>query len=151
MYTDADSRAAAQAVKVRWKRLLLPMAAQLVGYVVMAILGVQWAMLIFLLAAFAYTVFYVDMSLLPAARYKRFLEQIGEGLRRETEAEIVALEPEEQTQDGARVRPLRVKLADGDERLFWMNVLKADAVPQPGTRVRIESCGRHVTAFGGTD
>ena len=150
MYTEADINAAAQTVKTCRLRLLLPIAVLLIGYVVMTVLGVQWAMLLFLLAAFVYAVFYIDTALLPAMRYKRFLQQIGEGLRRETEAEIVELQSGEQMQDGARVRPLCVKLADGDERLFWVNVRKAQQVPEPGTQTRIESCGRHVTAFRGT-
>lgn len=146
MYTDADLNAAERLLKARKTKLFIPLAILLAGFAAMVILGKKWAMLAFLLAAFVYAVFYADLYLLPAVRYRRFLLQIGEGLRRETEAEIVEIEDREQMQDGASVRPLHVRLTDGSERLFWINVRKQAQIPAPGTRVRLQSCGRHVTA-----
>lgn len=148
MYADSDTRAAEAAVKACRLRLFAALGVFLALYVAMAIIGTQGGMLAALLAALVFVVFYGDLYLMPAVRYKRFLNQLHEGLRREIEGTILELSVEEQTQDGARVRALRVRLADdSDERLFWVNASKAEYVPEAGARVRIESSGRHVTAI----
>ena len=148
LYTEADAANARNRVKKNTWTLIVPLCALLIAYAIFTVLGVRWAMLIALLAAFAWTVFYSDLYLLPEIRYKRFLNQMAEGLRRTTDAVIAGIESAEQPQDGAQVLPVRVELADGSgERLFWLDARKADQLPPIGTRVRLESCGRHITAF----
>ena len=49
-------------------------------------------------------------------------------------------------QDGARVRKLQVRLnTDGDSRIFYVNADCVARIPEPGARIELESCGRHVT------
>ena len=146
--TEADAANARDRVKKNTWTLCVPLCVLLIGYAVLTVLGVRWAMLTALLAAFAWTVFYGDLYLLPGIRYRRFLDQMAEGLRRTTDAAIAGIEDTEQAQDGAQVLPVRVEMADGSgERLFWLDARKADRLPPIGTRVRLESCGRHITAF----
>lgn len=148
MYDEADYQAAGRMVKVRRMLLLAVLGVMLMLYAAAAIFTTQGVMLAVLLAAFAFAVFYGDLYLLPAVRYQRFLNQIKEGLRRETDGTILDLNREEQTQDGARVYTLRIRLADdSDERLYWVNVGKTGLVPESGARVHMESSGRHVTAI----
>ena len=45
-------------------------------------LGSRWLMLAALLIAFAFGVFWGDLYLLPALRYRKFLRELGAGLRR---------------------------------------------------------------------
>ena len=148
MYDEADYQAAGRSVNARRAFLLAVLGVMLMLYAAAAIFTTQGVMLAVLLAAFAFAVFYGDLYLLPAVRYQRFLNQIKEGLRRETDGTILDLNREEQTQDGARVYTLRIRLADdSDERLYWVNVGKAELVPESGARVHMESSGRHVTAI----
>lgn len=124
-------------------------ALLLAVYVAGIALGARWLMLAALLPAFAFALFWGDLFLLPALRYRRFLRGLGEGLRRRATCEVERLEDAVQMQDGARVRALHVRLAeDGDARIYYVNVDHAARFPQPGARIWLESCGRHVTNFG---
>lgn len=148
LYTEADSAAARSRVNKNMWKLCVPLFALLIGYVALIAAGSRWAMLAVLLAAFAWTVFDFDVYLLPEIRYMLFLKQMAEGLRRTTEATIVDVEDSPQPRDGAQVLAVRVELTDGSgERMFWMDTRKSENLPSIGTRVRLESCGRHITAI----
>lgn len=148
LYTEVDMTAARSRVNKNTWKLCIPLCALLIGYVALIAVGSRWWMLAVLLAAFAWTVFDFDVYLLPEIRYKHFLKQMEEGLRRTTEATIVDVEDSPQPRDGAVVLAVRVELTDGSgERMFWLDTRKTENFPPVGTRVRLESCGRHITAI----
>ena len=119
--------------------------ALLAAYVAGIALGRRWMMLAALLLGFAVALFLGDLCLLPALRYRRFLQELDSGLRRRTVCTVESLKEEAGMQDGARVRELKVRLDDGDSRIFYVNADHADQIPEPGAEIELESCGRHVT------
>ena len=144
-YTEKDDVCAA----ARLRRSIIGLCAvllPLIALYVLAILkGARMGMLAALLAAFAWTVFWRDMRLLPELRCRAFLKELRKGLRRSTECIPVKLEAEEQMQDGVRVRALHVRICDGgDSRIFYVNASHAERLPSMGMRMRISSCGRHI-------
>lgn len=146
LYTDADRRQAERLAR-RWALLLGGTElALLTAYVVLILLDLRWAMLAALLLAFAIAVFLGDLCLLPALRYRKFLRELDRGLRRSAVCTVDQLKDASEMQDGARVRELQVRLDDGDSRIFYVNAAHGDRIPEPGARIELESCGRHVTS-----
>ena len=145
LYTDGD-RQRAERLARRWALILSGAElALLAAYVAGIALGRRWAMLAALLLGFIVAVFLGDLCLLPALRYRRFLRELDEGLRRRAICTVDGLKDEIETRDGARVRKLQVRLSDGDSRIFYVNADCAARIPEPGARIELESCGRHVT------
>lgn len=145
LYTQEDRRRAARLAR-KWSLILG--GAELVllaAYGAGIALGWRWAMLAALLLAFVAALFLGDLCLLPALRYRKFLRELDKGLRRRTVCTVESLKEEAGMQDGARVRELKVRLDDGDSRIFYVNADHADQIPEPGAEIELESCGRHVT------
>ena len=145
LYTQED-RQRAEHLARKWTLILG--GAELVllaAYVAGILLGWRWAMLAALLLAFVTALFLGDLCLLPALRYRKFLRELDKGLRRRTVCTVESLKEEAGMQDGARVRELKVRLDDGDSRIFYVNADHADQIPEPGAVIELESCGRHVT------
>ena len=145
LYTQENRRRAERLAR-KWALILG--GAELVllaAYIAGIALGWRWAMLAALLLAFVAALFLGDLCLLPALRYRRFLQELDSGLRRRTVCTVESLKEEAGMQDGARVRELKVRLDDGDSRIFYVNADHADQIPEPGAEIELESCGRHVT------
>ena len=145
LYTQENRRRAERLAR-KWALILG--GAELVllaAYISGIALGWRWAMLAALLLAFVAALFLGDLCLLPALRYRRFLQELDSGLRRRTVCTVESLKEEAGMQDGARVRELKVRLDDGDSRIFYVNADHADQIPEPGAEIELESCGRHVT------
>ena len=145
LYTQED-RQRAEHLARKWTLILG--SAELVllaAYVAGILLGWRWAMLAALLLAFVVALFLGDLCLLPALRYRKFLRELDRGLRRSVTCTVASLKEEAGIQDGARVRELQVRLDDGDSRIFYVNADHAGQIPEEGTEIELESCGRHVT------
>ena len=145
LYTQENRRRAERLAR-KWALILG--GAELVllaAYIAGIALGWRWAMLAALLLAFVAALFLGDLCLLPALRYRKFLRELDKGLRRRTVCTVESLKEEAGMQDGARVRELKVRLDDGDSRIFYVNADHADQIPEPGAEIELESCGRHVT------
>ena len=145
LYTQENRRRAERLAR-KWALILG--GAELVllaAYIAGIALGWRWAMLAALLLAFVAALFLGDLCLLLALRYRRFLQELDSGLRRRTVCTVESLKEEAGMQDGARVRELKVRLDDGDSRIFYVNADHADQIPEPGAEIELESCGRHVT------
>ena len=145
LYTQENRRPAERLAR-KWALILG--GAELVllaAYIAGIALGWRWAMLAALLLAFVAALFLGDLCLLPALRYRKFLRELDKGLRRRTVCTVESLKEEAGMQDGARVRELKVRLDDGDSRIFYVNADHADQIPEPGAEIELESCGRHVT------
>ena len=147
MYNDTDLLLAGRRVK----RCIAGMAAVLLPLLAVYVLGVVRGMYGLILAAlilmFAFSVFAGDLWLLPALRYRRFLKEMGKGLRRSADCILESMDVETQVQDGVQVRALHVRLCEGgDSRIFYVNASKLELLPEMKRHVRLESYGRHVTA-----
>lgn len=144
MYTREDIRCADGLVR-RYSLILVAILVPLLAaYVYAVILGRQMLMLAILLAAFWLGALETALYLRPALRYRAFLRDMANGLRRECSCEIHSFDPATQLQDGARVHALQVRLRDGDTRVFYLNASKTDGFPEPGKAVCITAFGRHI-------
>ena len=148
MYNQLDMQEARRSLNRCRGLLALIWIPLLAVYVLGIVKGRQGLMLAALLAGFACTVGIGDLKLLPALRYVRFLKEMEKGLRREMICTLDEMETEIQMQDGVRVYALHVRLMDGDSRILYVNVEKAQLLPAAGSRVRITGYGRHVVDCG---
>lgn len=125
-----------------WAPILVVLAAV---YVAALFLRVQWlayaaAVLISIAACYGILAY-----LIPNTRYRRFLMDMEAGLSREMRGRIVEVSNKEDLQDGVRVLPVRIQLADeDDERIVYLNVSKAEGFPAAGTDVKLSCYGRHI-------
>lgn len=146
MYTQADAMAARRRVRRCAAALCAPLALLLALYVAAVVARRRGLMCGLLLAAFVLGVFIADNWLLPALRYRRFLREMQKGLRRACSGCIGAPGAAE-TRDGARVRPLEVRLDGGETRVFYLKADCAGDAAGEGARLRIESWGRHIVGW----
>ena len=145
LYTDGERKRAERLAR-KWALILGGVELMLLtAYVAGILLDLRWAMLAALLLGFVVALFLVDLCLWPALRYRRFLRELDEGLRRRAICTVDGLRDAVEMRDGARVRELQVRLSDGDSRIFYVNADCAAWIPEPGARIELESCGRHVT------
>lgn len=172
MYSENDMRAINGRIR---KNLLVTvpiLAALLAAYIYALAARVKWlAMtagpLIFVAACFGFLAW-----LWPNLSYRRFLRDMSEGLSREVRGTIAAIGEKPETQDGARVLPVRLILDPGaegdgrekpvhrasveavrlgletpdgpDERIVYLNVSKRADFPGPGAHVALICFGRHI-------
>jgi len=144
MYTEADLHRADQSVKRRTLALLLLLLILLAGYVAAILAGREALMLVLLLCGFWIVAPVAVLWLLPVAKYRRFLKEMADGLRRECRCTLDSISQEIALQDGVRVHALQVRLEDGDTRLFYVNASKADLLPPMETQLILLSWGRHL-------
>ncbi len=168
MYTEKDFAQIKGRIRRNWLVLTPVLAALLGAYVYGFAARVKW--LAFAAGALLFVVgcYGVLAHLWPNMRYKGFLEDMDQGLSREVRGTIVEVSRTEELQDGARVLPVRVRLAPdeardsaagsaasrrlnleskedtGDERIVYLNVSKRDGFPEAGETVRLDCFGRHI-------
>jgi hypothetical protein len=105
----------------------------------------------------------------PNLRYRRFLQDMANGLSRDVRGVIVNVAEAAELQDGAMVLPVRIQLTDDnsgaqngastlseriqqleagedtrEERIVYMNASKRDLLPPVGTTVTLHCFGRHI-------
>lgn len=118
------------------------------GFIAALILGIEWLAMImgpvtFMAVAYGFTAY-----IIPNARYRRFLKDVREGLSREMRGSVVEISGEEEEQDGVRVLPVRIHLADeDDERFVYLNASKKDQFAKEGDSVSMQCYGRHILSW----
>ncbi len=105
----------------------------------------------------------------PNLRYRRFLQDMANGLSRDLRGVIVHIADEAEPQDGAMVLPVRVQLTEvssgaqngasalseriqqleagedtREERIVYLNASKRDRLPSVGATVTLHCFGRHI-------
>ena len=110
----------------------------------------------------------------PNLRYRRFLQDMQNGLSRDMRGVIVEISEKAELHDGAMVLPVRVLLSgsDGDagrgtsalserirqleagedtreERIVYLNASKRDMLPPAGSAVTMHCFGRHIRSVEG--
>lgn len=147
MYSEADFARAAQIARRQKGIFLSTLVLAAVMYIILVWMGSRTGMMLVLLAAFLFAVFYGDLKLLPVLRWEKFLREMKVGLRRNLVCRVDARETEPQMQDGLRVFAQQVCLPDGDTRIFYLNADHTNRFPEQGSCIRLESYGRHITGF----
>lgn len=149
MYGEQDFAAARRALRNSALAFGAVLLALLAGYAAALIAGAYRPCVLLALGMMVWMLAAGEMCLLPRKRYHRFLQEMQKGLRRETQCEILGMDAKVQLQDGVHVHAVQVRLEDGDSRIFYLNASKAEFLPEPGTRCRLVSYGRHVLEFSG--
>lgn len=99
-------------------------------------------------AIFAVICFGWLMFIWPCVRYSFFLKDMEKGLTRVLTGSIVEVGAKEDYQDGVRVLPVRILLAEEqDERIVYLNATKAEGFPEVGKQVELHCYGRHIREF----
>lgn len=145
MYSENDIKDINHRIKVNLRVLLPILAIMLAGYIVALVMAVEWLVMTLGGMLFVVACYGVLAYLRPNMRYRRFLLDMNEGLTRNLEGSIVAVSEQEDLQDGVRVLPVHIMLAEEqDERIIYLNASKAEAFPKPGTAVDVHCYGRHI-------
>lgn len=145
MYTEQDR----VEIRQRIKKYSLILAAMLVvliaGYVASMIVRTQVGAMVTGVLIWAVILFMWTLFLHPCIRYRAFLRDMELGMSREVRGSVVEVSSQEDLQDGVRVLPVRIQLADeDDERIVYLNVSKAEGFPAAGTDVKLSCYGRHI-------
>jgi len=148
MYSEKDMALINGKLKKNVIVLCIVTAILLAVYVCGFVFALEWLVMIigpviFVAIAYAFTAY-----IIPNAKYRRFLKDIKEGLSREIRGSIVEIAEKEDEQDGVRVLPVRIHLADeDDERFVYLNVSKRDMFASVGDSVCMTCYGRHILSW----
>lgn len=172
MYTERDMAVINGRIRKNWLVLTPILAAILAAFIYALHAGIRWLAMVMGPLLFVAACYGLLAYLLPNLRYRGFLEDLEKGLSRDVRGTIVEISDQETYQDGARVLPVRVRLAPdeadgrtfthastlserlrleqeedtGDERIVYLNVSKRDIFPNPGEAVLLHCFGRHIKA-----
>lgn len=150
------------------------LAVLLAGYIYALKAGVRWLAMVIGPLMFVAACYGFLAWLWPNLRYRRFLDDMANGLTRALEGTVLDIAEAPELRDGAMVLPVRLRLADnadhdgearhtsalaerlrleqpeaadaGDEdvRILYLNASKREGFPGPGARVSLLCSGRHI-------
>lgn len=169
MYSERDMLEVNGRIRRGWL-VLVPVLAIFAAAFVFALVkrnhALALAALPLLIVAFIYG---FVAHLWPNLRYRRFLQDMANGLSRDVRGVIVNVADAAELQDGAMVLPLRVQLTGADsgaqnvasalseriqqleagedtreERILYLNASKRDRLPPVGAAVTLHCFGRHI-------
>ena len=169
MYSERDMLEVNGRIRRGWL-VLVPVLAIFAAAFVFALVkrnhALALAALPLLIVAFIYG---FVAHLWPNLRYRRFLQDMANGLSRDVRGVIVNVADAAELQDGAMVLPVRVQLAGADsgaqnaasalseriqqleagedtreERILYLNASKRDRLPPVGAAVTLHCFGRHI-------
>ncbi len=169
MYSERDMLEVNGRIRRGWL-VLVPVLAIFAAAFVFALVkrnhALALAALPLLIVAFIYS---FVAHLWPNLRYRRFLQDMANGLSRDVRGVIVNVADAAELQDGAMVLPVRVQLTGADssaqnaasalseriqqleagedtreERILYLNASKRDRLPPVGAAVTLHCFGRHI-------
>ncbi len=169
MYSERDMLEVNGRIRRGWL-VLVPVLAIFAAAFVFALVkrnhALALAALPLLIVAFIYG---FVAHLWPNLRYRRFLQDMANGLSRDVRGVIVNVADAAELQDGAMVLPVRVQLTGADsgaqnaasalseriqqleagedtreERILYLNASKRDRLPPVGAAVTLHCFGRHI-------
>lgn len=147
MYTERDMIEINARIRRNWLVLAPVLAALAAVFAVGLARRVEWLAMAGAGLLAAALCFGITFFLLPNGRYRAFLTDMQDGLSREMTGRVVSVAEKPEMQDGARVLPVHILLAEEqDERIVYLNASKADRFPPVGTDVRLSLYGRHIKA-----
>ena len=169
MYSERDMLEVNGRIRHGWL-VLAPVLAAIAAVFVFALVKRNHVMALvaapLLIVAFIYG---FVAHLWPNLRYRRFLQDMANGLSRDLRGVIVNVADVPELQDGAMVLPVRVQLTEAndgaqngtsalseriqqleagedtrEERIVYLNASKRDRLPSVGTTVTLHCFGRHI-------
>lgn len=149
------------------------LAVLLAGYIYALKAGVQWLAMVIGPLMFVAACYGFLARLWPDLRYRRFLNDMAEGLTRNVTGTVLDIAEVPELRDGAMVLPVRLRLAedpsrggeaahtsalaerlrleqpeaaaDGEDvRILYLNASKREGFPAPGAQVSLLCSGRHI-------
>ena len=145
MYSEWDMADANRRIRKCWLALAIAVATLLAMYVAGLALRLKGLVYVPGVLLVASVTFICAFYLLPELRYRRFLVDMGQGLTRDMEARVLSIDADAALQDGVRVHPVHILLAEPeDERIVYLNTSKRDRFPGVGATVRLHLYGRHI-------
>jgi hypothetical protein len=90
--------------------------------------------------------FWIAMKLAPWSGYLKFLREMQEGLRRETEGAFVSAGQDSREVDGVRVRDFLLDGGGDVPLLFYWDDEKPRPDFQPGQRLKVIAFGKFITS-----
>lgn len=148
MYSEKDLEQINGKIKKNVLVVSIIAAIVLADFVVALVKGVEWMAMVAAAVLFCVVAYSLTAYIIPNVRYRRFLKDVQAGLSREMRGSIVEIGAQEEPQDGVRVLPVRIHLADeDDERLVYLNASKREMFAKAGDAVSLECYGRHILAW----
>ena len=172
MYSDRDMLEVNFRIRRGWL-VLAPVLAVFAAAFVLALVKRNHTLALAALPLLIVTFIYGFVAhLWPNLRYRRFLQDMANGLSRDVQGVIVNVADAAELQDGAIVLPVRLQLteikSDGqngistlseriqqleagedtrEERIVYLNASKRDRLPPVGTTVTLKCFGRHIRSL----
>ena len=148
MYSDKDLAQINGKLKKNAVVLTIVTAVLLGGFIAALIIGIEWLAMVMGPVVFVAIAYGFTAYIIPNANYRRFLKDVQEGLSREMRGSVVEISANEEEQDGVRVLPVRIHLADeDDERFVYLNVSKKDLFANVGDSISMKCYGRHILSW----
>ena len=148
MYSEKDMAIINGKLKKNAIVLSIVTAILLAGFVCALIFALEWLAMILGPAIFVAIAYGFTAYIIPNSKYRRFLKDVQEGLSREIRGCVVEIAEKEDEQDGVRVLPVRIHLADeDDERFVYLNVSKKDMFANVGDSICMKCYGRHILSW----
>lgn len=148
MYSEKDFELINAKIRKNVIVLSVVIAFLAAGLVAALLIGIEWLATVLGPTIFVAVTFGLTAYVIPNAAYRRFLKDMKEGLSREMCGEVIEISADEEIQDGARVRHVRIRLADeDDERFVYLNVSKENLFAHVGDKVRMQCYGRHIMSW----
>ncbi|MBE5773886.1 MAG: hypothetical protein E7337_08120 [Clostridiales bacterium] len=148
MYTEKDVAQISGKIKKNVIVLTAVAAVFIAVFVASLIIGIEWLAMLMGAVIFVTIAYGLTAYIIPNARYLGFLKEMKRGLSREMRGNIVEISEQEEMQDGVRVYPVRIHLADeDDERFLYLNVSKKDLFAKVGDDVCMQCFGRHIRSW----
>ncbi len=146
MYTENDFRCAEKQSKLRLALLILLACVFFAGMILMNRLRIQAASMAVAGGGFVLVYFLWSFKVSPWISYNRYLREMKNGRKRDTECDFVSFETETRMRDGVEVHELIVKVGEEeeDERLFYWDADKKNPEFHEGDRLLITSYGNYV-------
>ena len=146
MYTESDATNAQREKRISIIICCIPLALMLVCVILGIVLRIEplatWAPA--LLACVFYLLF--DMKAMPNIKYCRYLNDIKQGLSRQTDAEFISIADVPRQSNGVMFYDFTVNAQDG-EKLFYYDADKERPSLVPGEAIHITSFGNYITAL----
>lgn len=150
-YTQQDLQDnGAQMRRVFWT-IGIPTLAMLAALAVSLVLRAEWLTILITVVWGAVLIFLWDMKIAPVLSYRRHLNAVLGGLRRNAEGTVVSFSEDNAFKDGVSFWTLLIntdpKMDPKGERLFYVDCCKQRPALEQGDAVRITSNGNYVTAW----
>ena len=148
MYDQKDFAENGQQLKHELLVLGCISAPFIIGIIVSFIFRIQLLTVVLSAIYGALFIFLYNMRIAPVTAYRRYLKNLTNGLKRETEGVLVSFDSDETFKEGVRFNTMIInvdmKMDPEGERLFYYDLCKPRPVLKEGDLLYIKSHGNYV-------